>query len=109
MEDLILCLDKQPWEEYCAQPPCGIFNPINDKIYTVLSNIYKDMADLFQSDMFHMGGDEVNMKCWKETESITKWLVDKGWDKDPNAYLKLWSYYQNQSLAKLVIFNFCNL
>jgi hexosaminidase len=103
MEDLILCLDKQPWDDYCAQPPCGILNPINDKIYTVLSNIYKDMADLFQSDMFHMGGDEVNMRCWQETESITKWLVDKGWDKDPEAYVKLWSHYQNQSLAKLVI------
>ena len=103
MGDLIICLDKQPWDDYCAQPPCGIFNPINDKIYTVLTNIYKDMADVFQSDMFHMGGDEVNMRCWKESKSITQWLLDKGWDTDPNPYLKLWSYFQNQSLAKLVI------
>ncbi|EFX90079.1 hypothetical protein DAPPUDRAFT_309875 [Daphnia pulex] len=101
MGDLIICLDKQPWDEYCAQPPCGIFDPTNDKIYTVLKNIYKDMDDVFQSDMFHMGGDEVNMRCWNESESIKKWLVDKGWNKDPNPYLKLWSYFQNQSLAKL--------
>jgi hypothetical protein len=54
MGNLIICLDKQPWDKYCAQPPCGIFDPTNDKIYTVLKNIYKDMDDVFQSDMFHM-------------------------------------------------------
>lgn len=101
MGDLLLCFDIQPWDDYCYQPPCGFFNPINDKVYTVLGNIYKDMADLFQNDMFHMGGDEVKMKCWNETESITQWLADKGWDKEPEPLLKLWSHYQNQSLAKL--------
>ena len=100
--DLGLCFDKQPWQEYCAQPPCGVINPINDNLYKVLGNIYKDMADLFQSDMFHMGGDEVNMRCWKETETIVEWMADKGWQTDlEESFLKLWSYYQNRSLGKL--------
>lgn len=101
MGDLVLCFDKQPWDEYCAQPPCGVFNPINDNVYNVLSNIYKDMADLFQSDMFHMGGDEVNVRCWNETKEITDWMATNGWGQDKESFLKLWSHYQNKSVEKL--------
>ena len=31
--DLVLCFDIQPWDQYCAQPPCGILNPINENVY----------------------------------------------------------------------------
>lgn len=100
MGNLVLCFDAQPWDYYCLQPPCGVLNPINDNVYKVLGNVYKDMADLFQTDMFHMGGDEVIMNCWNETEEITVWMADKGWT-EADAFLKLWSYFQNQSLAVL--------
>ena len=35
---LALCINKQPWSDYCAEPPCGQLNPINDNIYQVLGN-----------------------------------------------------------------------
>lgn len=56
---LALCVNQEPWQDYCVEPPCGQLNPINPNVYKILSNIYKDMADLFRSDIFHMGGDEV--------------------------------------------------
>ena len=102
MGDMVLCVDIQPWDEYCAQPPCGILNPVNDNVYKVLGNIYKDLAELFQSDMFHMGGDEVNMRCWNETKEITDWMELNGLGAlDDESFLKLWSLFQNRSLAKL--------
>lgn len=101
MGDLALCYGIMPWEDYCFQPPCGLLNPINDNVYKVLGNIYKDMVDLFQTDMFHMGGDEVLMRCWNETASITEWMAGQGWGQDKDSFLKLWSHFQNKSAAKV--------
>ena len=40
---LALCVNKEPWTRYCVEPPCGQLNPINDNIYPILHNIYKDV------------------------------------------------------------------
>lgn len=99
---LALCVNQEPWQDYCVEPPCGQLNPINPNVYKILSNIYKDMADLFRSDIFHMGGDEVHMRCWNETSEILDWLSTKGHvERDQKAFLYLWSHFQNESLAKL--------
>ena len=42
--DLALCVNKEPWTRYCVEPPCGQLNPINDNIYPILHNIYKDVS-----------------------------------------------------------------
>ncbi|KZS17103.1 Beta-hexosaminidase subunit beta [Daphnia magna] len=98
MGQLALCVNKEPWTTYCVEPPCGILNPVNDNIYSVLSNIYQDMRDLFVSDIFHMGGDEVNFACWNETAEIIDWLKTQGrTDKSKEDFLYLWTYFQNRS------------
>lgn len=102
MGQLALCVNKEPWTTYCVEPPCGILNPVNDNIYSVLSNIYQDMRDLFVSDIFHMGGDEVNFACWNETAEIIDWLKTQGrTDKSKEDFLYLWTYFQNRSLAEV--------
>lgn len=100
--DLALCVNKEPWTKYCVEPPCGILNPVNDNVYPILSNIYKDMSELFQSDIFHMGGDEVKMDCWNETEEILTWLKARSLSGRTNDdFLYLWSHFQNRSLEEL--------
>ena len=96
-----MCYNKEPWQDYCVEPPCGQLNPVNENVYSVLSNIYKDMSELFQSDVFHMGGDEVHMRCWNETSEIIDWLFQKGLSDDEESFLFLWSYFQNRSLDQL--------
>ena len=59
------------------------------------------MSEVFQSDVFHMGGDEVKMKCWNEDANITDWLIAHNYGTDQAAYMRLWSYFQNRSLEKL--------
>lgn len=59
-EDLVTCFKWEPWLNYCVEPPCGQFDPTNEKVYEILGAIFKEYVGLFQSDLFHMGGDEVN-------------------------------------------------
>ena len=53
------CVNQDPWTKYCVEPPCGQLNPLNDNVYKVLGNIYKSYLEMFDVDMFHIGGDEV--------------------------------------------------
>ena len=53
------CVNQDPWTSYCVEPPCGQLNPLNDHVYEVLGNIYKSYLEMFDFDMFHIGGDEV--------------------------------------------------
>ena len=101
MGQLALCINKQPWADYCDEPPCGQLNPVNENIYPILGNIYKDMSELFRSDIFHMGGDEVHMPCWNETQEILDWLKSNDRGNSNEDFLYLWSYFQNRSLSEL--------
>ena len=47
---------------------------VNNLLFSFLK-----MSELFQSDIFHMGGDEVKMDCWNETQEIVDWLAKKGY------------------------------
>lgn len=64
--NLAVCINRNPWRQYCIQPPCGQLNPANQNVYQVLGELYKDILDVFPSkEYFHMGGDEV-IKLKKE-------------------------------------------
>ncbi|KDR09002.1 putative beta-hexosaminidase fdl, partial [Zootermopsis nevadensis] len=63
--NLSLCLNRQPWNVFCEEPPCGQLNPDSERVYSVLGNLYLDLVYLTNvTDMFHVGGDEVNLHCW---------------------------------------------
>lgn len=74
---VILCYKSEPWRTYCIEPPCGILNPVNDEVYEILKKLYSEFNELFESDVFHMGGDEVTFACWNESESVTKWMKER--------------------------------
>jgi len=46
--------------------------------YEMLENIIKEMAELFPSKIFHIGGDEVNMDSWKECPRCQTLMKEKG-------------------------------
>ncbi|XP_045461611.1 probable beta-hexosaminidase fdl isoform X1 [Harmonia axyridis] len=70
MGELAVCVNKQPWMLYCGEPPCGQLNPDNPKVYEVLETLYKDLLDMTKEDeLFHIGGDEVNLECWQDSLS----------------------------------------
>lgn len=73
-DSVILCFKAEPWKQYCVEPPCGILNPINEHVYEILKNLYAEFNDLFDADVFHMGGDEVSFHCWRNTPTIVDWI-----------------------------------
>jgi N-acetyl-beta-hexosaminidase len=62
-----LCINQQPWQQFCGEPPCGQLNPLNNNTYDVIEKLYEELLSLTGSkDYFHMGGDEVNFNCWRQ-------------------------------------------
>lgn len=58
--DLAVCVNQQPWRQYCIQPPCGQLNPANHLLFGILRDIYKELVTMIpHGETIHMGGDEV--------------------------------------------------
>nr|CAD7464008.1 unnamed protein product [Timema tahoe] len=99
--NVTVCVKAEPWTSYCVEPPCGQLNPTNGTVYEILGEIYKEMFKLFDSDIFHMGGDEVNFNCWNSTEEIVTWLSNKGLGRQEEDFLELWDEFQTKALIKV--------
>ncbi|XP_024970541.1 beta-hexosaminidase 1 [Cynara cardunculus var. scolymus] len=44
--------------------------------FEVLSGILEDMRQIFPFELFHLGGDEVNTDCWRNTPHVNQWLQE---------------------------------
>uniref|UniRef100_A0A1S4GU30 beta-N-acetylhexosaminidase n=1 Tax=Anopheles gambiae TaxID=7165 RepID=A0A1S4GU30_ANOGA len=65
--ELSLCINQQPWSNYCGEPPCGQLNPKNNNTYLILQKLYEELLEIVGPlDYFHIGGDEVNLECWQQ-------------------------------------------
>lgn len=90
---LVLCAEQQPWVELCGQPPCGQLNPDNEHIYSVLGHLYRELMELSRvSDLFHLGGDEVNPECWRRS------LPNITTQED---FLERWRVFEERALVQM--------
>ena len=49
-----------------------------------------------------MGGDEVSTACWNSSETIKKWMTQKGWDQlEESDFMKLWGHFQSNALERV--------
>ncbi|KOB65498.1 Beta-hexosaminidase [Operophtera brumata] len=63
--DLAYCVEFEPWDAWCGEPPCGQLNPRNKHVYSLLEKVYAEIIQLTGvDDLFHLGGDEVSERCW---------------------------------------------
>ncbi|XP_059059612.1 probable beta-hexosaminidase fdl [Achroia grisella] len=77
--DLVHCVDADPKNSYCNEPPCGQLNPRNPHVYDLLERIYTEIIQLTGvTDLFHLGSDDVSERCWADhfnkTDSKKLWL-----------------------------------
>lgn len=99
---LAVCVNQEPWESYCVEPPCGQLNLANPNIYNVLGQIYKELVQLFSPlELFHFGGDEVNLNCWNTTEEIINFMEDNGYGTNESAYYEQWAVFQVRAREEL--------
>ncbi len=86
----------------CRGGICGHLNPVNDKLYDVLERVFREMGQLFPSDTFHLGADEVEFLCWRKTPEVRQWMEARGMDPDSDADMfELWSQFQRNATARL--------
>ena len=99
---LAVCVNKEPWQKFCLEPPCGQLNPVNDNLYHFLFKIYKEMIDLFQPDLLHAGGDEINFNCWNTTQEIADWMQTNLGGRQEEEMMQLWDRFLNVSRNSLL-------
>ncbi len=63
----------------------AVMDPTRDETYQFLDKFFKEMADLFPDDYFHIGGDENNGKHWNANPAI-------------QAFMKKQNFLDNSSL-----------
>ena len=71
----------------------------NDKVYEFYDDILKELAEIFPSDRYHIGGDEAPLDHWKECPKCQKRIVEQKLESPQH----LMSYFFgkiNESLIK---------
>jgi len=96
---LAVCVNQEEWQDYCVEPPCGQLNIVNEKMYEVLSMVYQEFLELFDTDVFHMGGDEVNMNCYNTSQEIRNHLEKENKIGTEEDILELWTTFQTKAFG----------
>lgn len=116
--DLIICADPDgssgaDWMKSGVGPPTGQINLGNENFYTIIEDVYDEIASVFTlSEYFHVGGDEIivgsdetSISCYNNSakaNDIINMLENNGYDrKDSEAFYSLWHNYTGQ-VSKLV-------
>jgi len=58
-------------------------------LLTCLEKLYGDMLEVFDNDLFHMGGDEVYQPCWELDEKTNRLLMNGS-----VTFLDIWGIFQ---------------
>lgn len=116
---LVTCFNWQPWYLYCVEPPCGQFDPTKDKLYDVLEGyfsflvvmqnnlifkilgVFGNVIEQFQSDILHIGGNEVKDNCWNSTSNIVNWMLNNSYELTEVGFIQLRMYYQNKTVERI--------
>ena len=71
-------------------------------MYEVLSMVYQEFLELFDTDVFHMGGDEVNMNCYNTSKEIREHLELENKIGTEEDILDLWREFQTKVCSRKI-------
>ncbi|KAG8598560.1 hypothetical protein GDO81_002658 [Engystomops pustulosus] len=83
---------------YTDGQPSGTYGPINpilNSSYCFMDELFQEISLVFADQYIHLGGDEVDVSCWKSNPDITKFMSEHGFGTD---YRKLESLYVQRIL-----------
>ncbi|XP_033035763.1 beta-hexosaminidase subunit beta [Trachypithecus francoisi] len=90
---------------YSRQNKLNSFGPINPTLnttYSFLTTFFKEISEVFPDQFIHLGGDEVEFKCWESNPKIQDFMKQKGFGKD---FKKLESFYIQKVLDIIATIN----
>ncbi|RHY13748.1 hypothetical protein DYB32_010902, partial [Aphanomyces invadans] len=96
--ELTLCWANTPWMAHCLEAPCGQLNPLNDNVFDLLDVVWKEIGAMFDSDVFHLGGDEVFFDCWIDSPVVAEKVLNK---TNHAEYVAIWAGFQERVQNKL--------
>ncbi len=70
--ELVAAWQAAPWQNYCAEPPCGQLKLAEPKVDDFLDTLIDDLLPRTNpySDFHHIGGDEVNFNAIALDETV---------------------------------------
>ena len=101
-------MDGRVWTQSGLEPPSGQLNLANEQIYSVMADVYSELAGVFTDvPAFHVGGDEIIVgsddnsqgvpSCYNSSEKaagILVMLAERGLSRtDPDSFYLLWHEY----------------
>ncbi|OBT61304.1 hypothetical protein VE03_09577 [Pseudogymnoascus sp. 23342-1-I1] len=64
------------WPLHTAvQPNPGQLEILNDKTYEVVGKVYNELSGLFTDNLFHVGGDELQVGCYNFSTITQEWFA----------------------------------
>ncbi|RKP04423.1 glycoside hydrolase superfamily [Thamnocephalis sphaerospora] len=76
--DLLVCGKNEPWDKVAAEPPSGQLDPTNPGSIKLVGELLREQATWFTDPYMHVGGDEVNQKCYTDQPHIAQHMQEKG-------------------------------
>uniref|UniRef100_A0A182J6L7 beta-N-acetylhexosaminidase n=1 Tax=Anopheles atroparvus TaxID=41427 RepID=A0A182J6L7_ANOAO len=66
-----------------------------------LTPLWEANKERFRKQLHKKWQDEVSIRCWNATHSITSWMNQKNWGLQEADFMKLWNYFQTEALRRL--------
>ncbi|KAM4057379.1 glycosyl hydrolase family protein [Hirsutella rhossiliensis] len=98
-KDIVTCQDSwwsnDDWPLHTAvEPNPGQLDILNPKTYDAVSTVYAELSARFSDNFFHVGGDELQTRCFNYSRLIRDWFA-----QDPSrTYFDLNQFWLDHSL-----------
>ncbi|XP_044211728.1 beta-hexosaminidase subunit alpha isoform X1 [Thunnus albacares] len=73
--------------------PSGTFGPVNPALpstYQFMERLFKEVSSVFPDSYIHLGGDEVDVSCWRSNPYVQAFMEKMGFGED---FTKLEAFY----------------
>uniref|UniRef100_A0A8C2F6D8 Beta-hexosaminidase n=1 Tax=Cyprinus carpio TaxID=7962 RepID=A0A8C2F6D8_CYPCA len=90
---------------YSGSSPSGTFGPVNpilNSSYDFMTQFFKEISTVFPDAYIHLGGDEVDFRCWESNPDIQKFMAQQGFGTD---YSKLESFYIQRTQSVILYYS----
>jgi hypothetical protein len=90
-----------PELQYCNgnQSAGGLFHPLHPNVWAFFDAFWADLRAIFKEDYVQLGGDEVDLECWKGDPEIQAWNTAAGRPADDLDFI--YSLYMNQMMGSM--------